>query len=55
MPHSNPIKIQPASALLLSVLTVWLWIGIAALLNDSQLNDSLEQFIWAQSLEWGYW
>jgi hypothetical protein len=55
MPHSNAVKLQPTSALLLSVLTVWLWIGIAALLNNSQLNDSLEQFIWAQSLEWGYW
>jgi 4-amino-4-deoxy-L-arabinose transferase-like glycosyltransferase len=46
-PHSN--------VLLLSILTVWVWVGVATLLNESQLNDSLEQFIWAQSFEWGYW
>ena len=41
--------------LLGSVLTIWLWIGLAAWLNQSQLNDSLESYIWAQSFEWGYW
>lgn len=28
---------------------------MAALINESQLNDSLEQFIWGQGFEWGYW
>ena len=41
--------------LALTTVTICLWIGAAAFLNDSQLNDSLEQFIWGQSLEWGYW
>ena len=41
--------------LILACLTVWLWIGLAVILNESQLGDSLEQFIWAQSFEWGYW
>lgn len=46
---------SPGKNMVLAVLTVWLWIALAVLLNESQLNDSLEQFIWAQSLEWGYW
>ena len=41
--------------LLLTTVTICLWIVAAAFLNDSQLGDSLEQFIWGQSLEWGYW
>ena len=41
--------------LLGSVLTIWVWIGLAAWLNQSQINDSLEPYIWAQSFEWGYW
>jgi hypothetical protein len=39
----------------MAVLTIWVWVGAAAWLNESQLNDSLEQFIWGQSFEWGYW
>lgn len=43
------------TVLVLTTLTICIWIGAAAFLNDSQLGDSLEQFIWGQSLEWGYW
>lgn len=39
----------------LCVLTVIAWVVLAAYLNESQLNDSLEQFVWGHSLEWGYW
>lgn len=46
---------RPRLTLLLAFATVWLWIFLAAILNESQLGDSLEQFIWAQSFEWGYW
>ena len=52
-PRSTPNAAR--HMLWLSIFTIWVWIGIAAFLNESQLNDSLEQFIWAQSLEWGYW
>ena len=41
--------------LLLACATIWVWIGLAIGVNESQLGDSLEQFIWAQSFEWGYW
>lgn len=39
----------------LCVLTVLTWVALAIGLNDSQLHDSLEQFVWGQGLEWGYW
>ena len=39
----------------LACVTICLWVALAASLNESQLGDSLEQFIWAQSFEWGYW
>jgi 4-amino-4-deoxy-L-arabinose transferase-like glycosyltransferase len=42
-------------ALLATTGTVFLWVAAAAFLNESQLNDSLEQFVWGQGLEWGYW
>ena len=61
--HTSKISIEanliafasPRVLLTLSCVTTWIWIFFATLLNESQLNDSLEQFIWAQSFEWGYW
>ena len=41
--------------LVTSTVAICIWIGAAAFLNESQLGDSLEQFIWGQSPEWGYW
>jgi 4-amino-4-deoxy-L-arabinose transferase-like glycosyltransferase len=49
------LLLRPPVVLCLALITIWVWIGAAAWLNESQLNDSLEQFIWAQSFEWGYW
>ena len=34
---------------------ILIWVMFSVLLNESQLNDSLEEFIWGQSFEWGYW
>ena len=48
-------RLSSNTGLVLAVLTVWVWIALAVALNESQINDSLEQFIWAQSLQWGYW
>lgn len=31
------------------------WALAGAVFNPSQLNDSWEQLVWAQHLEWGYW
>lgn len=31
------------------------WIILAAMLNTSQFNDNIEQFVWSHSIEWGYW
>src|SRR4051812_20467332 len=42
-------------ALLAGTASVLLWVAAAALFNESQLNDSLEQFVWGQGLAWGYW
>jgi hypothetical protein len=42
-PRSTPNAAR--HMLWLSIFTIWVWIGIAAFLNESQLNDSLEQFI----------
>lgn len=39
----------------ISSLLLTLWVLIPAGLEGSQINDSLEQLIWGQSLEWGYW
>lgn len=55
MKIKNPYFLTGHKLLALTCVTVWIWIASAALLNESQLNDSLEQFIWAQSFEWGYW
>ncbi len=43
------------TALAACVLTVFAWVLLAAGLNESQLHDSLEQFVWGQGFEWGYW
>ncbi|MEI7782863.1 MAG: glycosyltransferase family 39 protein [Betaproteobacteria bacterium] len=51
----NARRLSSNTGLALAILIIWAWIALAAVLNESQLNDSLEQFIWAQSLEWGYW
>lgn len=42
-------------ALVASALAIAAWVALAAWSNDSQLQDSLEQFVWGQSLQWGYW
>ncbi len=46
----------PARATLAAcVLAVFAWVLLASGLNESQLHDSLEQFVWGQGFEWGYW
>lgn len=39
----------------LTVAGIGLWVLLAALTNSGQFADSIEQFVWAQSLESGYW
>ena len=46
---------KPSFILWGASFTIWLWVALAIGLNESQLGDSLEQYIWAQSFEWGYW
>lgn len=41
--------------LLACIATVFVWVLVAAHLNPAQPGDNLEQFIWAQGFEWGYW
>ncbi|MGZ5269387.1 MAG: glycosyltransferase family 39 protein [Ramlibacter sp.] len=53
-PRDDGLLSLPA-ALLAACLTVAAWVVLAACMNHSQLHDSLEQFVWGQSLEWGYW
>ena len=39
-------------------ISAWLlalWVLIPAVFEGSQIHDSLEQLIWGQSFEWGYW
>jgi 4-amino-4-deoxy-L-arabinose transferase-like glycosyltransferase len=31
------------------------WIALSATLNHAQFSDSIEQFNWGHSFEWGYW
>ena len=47
------VRSNPAFWLGGVAILVWAWSG--AWFNPSQLNDSWEQLVWAQSLEWGYW
>ncbi len=48
----GPAGGPPARAALAAcVLTVFAWVALAAGLNDSQLHDSLEQFVWGQGFE----
>ena len=35
--------------------SIVLWVVLAGLVNSAQFPDSIEQFVWAQSFEWGYW
>jgi 4-amino-4-deoxy-L-arabinose transferase-like glycosyltransferase len=60
----HPLPLVPARAtrvhpltwtLAATTATVFLWVAAAAFLNDSQLQDSLEQFVWGRGFEWGYW
>ena len=48
-------RLSVRNACLASVLAIVCWVALAAWTNHSQLQDSLEQFVWGQSLEWGYW
>ncbi|HEY1229484.1 MAG TPA: glycosyltransferase family 39 protein, partial [Ramlibacter sp.] len=43
------------NACIASSLAIACWVALAAWTNHSQLQDSLEQFVWGQSLQWGYW
>lgn len=38
-----------------ALAAVALWCLSAAWVNSGQFGDSVEQFVWAHSLEWGYW
>lgn len=56
LPGSRPSpRLAVRQACLASALAIVCWVGLAAWTNQSQLQDSLEQFVWGQSLEWGYW
>ncbi|WP_427914598.1 ArnT family glycosyltransferase [Ramlibacter sp. MMS24-I3-19] len=48
-------RLSVRTACLASALAIASWVALAAWTNHSQLQDSLEQFVWGQSLEWGYW
>jgi hypothetical protein len=48
--------VRPSTAVASAALViVALWSGLAAIVNPAQFADSIEQFNWAHSLEWGYW
>jgi hypothetical protein len=49
--RTAPYWLAPA----LTVAGIGLWVLLAALTNSGQFADSIEQFVWAQSLESGYW
>lgn len=40
---------------LAAIAVIWLWIAVACAINPGQFADSIEQFNWAHSMEWGYW
>ncbi len=56
---SSPLNSGSSAAshwpLWLACAAVVLWAAWGGLFNPSQLNDSWEQLVWAQQLEWGYW
>jgi 4-amino-4-deoxy-L-arabinose transferase-like glycosyltransferase len=39
---------------ILATLLLLVWVGFAAIFDTAQFGDNVEQYIWAQSLEWGY-
>jgi 4-amino-4-deoxy-L-arabinose transferase-like glycosyltransferase len=48
--------VRPSTvAACVTLATIALWSGLAAVVNPAQFADSIEQFNWAHSLEWGYW
>jgi hypothetical protein len=42
-------------ALLFTCAVIVYWVGIMYALSPAQFADSIEQYNWAHSLEWGYW
>lgn len=48
------LSIRPVHGLLVSMAVIMLWGVWAVAFNVGQFGDNIEQFNWAQSLEWGY-
>lgn len=56
LPAAQPSsRLSVRGACIASAFAIACWVALAAWTNHSQLQDSLEQFVWGQSLEWGYW
>lgn len=43
------------SAPALTAICIGLWVVLAAAINTGQFADNIEEFVWAQSFEAGYW
>lgn len=52
--RTSPAPLTPACAVAVALVMVGVWALWAAHFNTAQFGDSVEQFNWAQSLEWGY-
>ncbi|HEY9025216.1 MAG TPA: glycosyltransferase family 39 protein, partial [Burkholderiaceae bacterium] len=50
----DALPIRPINGLLVSMAVVVCWTLWAVAFNVGQFGDNIEQFNWAQSLEWGY-
>jgi 4-amino-4-deoxy-L-arabinose transferase-like glycosyltransferase len=48
-------RTDPPRGLWLALGLIAIWAGAAASLNEAQMVDNFEQFIWAHSVEWGYY
>ncbi|MEY2781021.1 MAG: hypothetical protein RL307_725 [Pseudomonadota bacterium] len=53
--HSSLALVRSQPVWWLGALAILAWAWSGAWFNPSQLNDSWEQLVWAQSFEWGYW
>ncbi|HKX44346.1 MAG TPA: glycosyltransferase family 39 protein [Burkholderiaceae bacterium] len=50
----DALPIRPINGLLVSLAVIVCWALWAVVFNVGQFGDNIEQFNWAQSLEWGY-
>jgi 4-amino-4-deoxy-L-arabinose transferase-like glycosyltransferase len=51
----DALPIRPVHGLLVSMAVVVCWALWAVAFNAGQFGDNIEQFNWAQSLQWGYY